>query len=607
MKAGAIEGTKMEQKIFPIELVLEAMKDNGYKDAAYAVAELIDNSIQAGTGFRDKTSVELICLEEDSFIQERASSQIRKIAVYDNASGMSKETLQASLAFGQGTRRNAKAGIGKFGMGLPNASISQCNRVDVYSWQNGKTFRTYLDIREIAKDKYETIPEPVESEIPKEWLSVIKAPLSDSGTLVIWSDLDRLKWKRHKAFFSNVEFIIGRMYRYFISSNACTIRMAAFNNEGCVFDELVKPNDPLYLMEGTNTPPPFESKAGFVPYTEEEIPISLNGKMHTVKVKFSIADHAFRKNFNAYYPQKSYKSPGDTPFGKHCAKNTGISIVRAGRELELNNSFTNDYDPTERWWGAEISFEPDLDEAFGVTNNKQAATALKRLSIDEIAADEGFSGRTEARNYLAENYDTRLPIIQISERVSSILGSIRGELKKQTEGSQKADDYKDSGKDAAADAASKVDKQIDGEGESDKKQRALSQEQKEREMAEELDRDGVSLSPEDKQKLILDCVNNDEKFIITVADMRGASVIFDVTTPAGKLKVTINESHPFYKNLIEKLADDSKAYDIIKLLFSAWALMEDKQQNPEYREWLLETRMEWGHIVKKMLNEYLSS
>lgn len=599
-----------EQKIFPIDLVLEAMKDNGYKDAAYAIAELIDNSIQAGIGYQDKTTVELICLEESSFIQERASSQIMRIAVYDNACGMDKETLKASLAFGQGTRRNAKAGIGKFGMGLPNASISQCSRVDVYSWQKGKTFKTYLDIHEIAKDRYETIPEPVESEIPEEWKKVIKGPISESGTLVVWSNLDRLKWKRHKAFFSNVEFIIGRMYRYFISEtgeNKCGIRMAAYNNDECVFDELVKPNDPLYLMEGTNTPAPFDTKAGFVPYTEEDIAISFAGKMHTVKVKFSIADHAFRKNFSDYYPQKRYNSPGDTPFGKHCAKNTGISIIRSGRELELNNSFTNDYDPTERWWGAEISFEPDLDEAFGVTNNKQAATALKRLSIDDIAADEGFTSKAEARSYLMDNFDTRLPIIQISERVSSILGSIRGELKKQTEGSQKAEDYKDSGKDAAADAASKVDKQIDGEGESDKKQKTLTQKEKEQEMAAELDKDGVSLSAEDKQKLILECVNTDEKFIITSADIRGADIIFDVTTPAGKLKVTINESHPFYKNLIEKLAEDSKAYDIIKLLFSAWAIMEDKQQNHDYRDWLLEARKEWGYIVKKMLNEYLSS
>ena len=38
----------MNHNIVPPHLVVQAMRDNGYKNAAYAVAELIDNSIQAG-------------------------------------------------------------------------------------------------------------------------------------------------------------------------------------------------------------------------------------------------------------------------------------------------------------------------------------------------------------------------------------------------------------------------------------------------------------------------------------------------------------------------------------------------------------------------------
>ena len=29
-------------------------------------------------------------------------------------------------------------GIGKFGIGLPNASVSQCKKVEVYTWQKNK-------------------------------------------------------------------------------------------------------------------------------------------------------------------------------------------------------------------------------------------------------------------------------------------------------------------------------------------------------------------------------------------------------------------------------------------------------------------------------------
>jgi hypothetical protein len=590
----------IQQKIFPIDLVLDSMKDNGYKDAAHAIAELIDNSIQAGLELEYKTEVELLCIEQDSFISNRTSRRIEKIAVYDNACGMDVPTLRASLAFGQGTRKNAKKGIGKFGMGLPNASISQCNRVDVYSWTESEVYHTYLDIKEIAKKGYDLVPEPQKSEIPAEWKSLIKSEIRPSGTLVVWSDLDRLKWRRHKAFFSNVEFIVGRMYRYFLSEDKCSIRMAAQTGEEIV-DGYVKPNDPLYLMDGTE----FSEKVKFIPFGEEEkITVKYKDKEHQVRLRFSICDHQFRKNFNSYFPESKYGQAGDTPFGKHCAKNLGISIVRAGRELELNNSFTVVYDPRERFWGAEIYFEPELDEVFGVTNNKQAATALQKLSLDEIKNEEGYQSTTDARSFLEAEGDIRLPVIELSEVINSKLSAIRDEIKKQTEGSKSAKNYTGN-ESAAALIASQVDKNIDGEGESDKKTKTLTDDEKRKQLEEELDKDGVSLSETDKLDVINEALSNNEKFIITSADMRGADIIFDVTTPAGKLKVTINESHPIYKHLFSNFIEDQKAFDMVRLLFSAWAVMEDKQQNEQYKDWLLEARKEWGYIVKKMLQEYV--
>ena len=49
----------MSNSIVPVNLVVKSLRDNGYKNTAYAVAELIDNSIQHGS---DK--VDLICLEK---------------------------------------------------------------------------------------------------------------------------------------------------------------------------------------------------------------------------------------------------------------------------------------------------------------------------------------------------------------------------------------------------------------------------------------------------------------------------------------------------------------------------------------------------------------
>lgn len=583
---------------------MESMKDSGYKDAAHAVAELIDNSIQAADNLERPVDVELICLEENNLLSDRQSSRIHKIAVYDNAAGMSPEVLHMALAFGEGTRRGAKGGIGKFGMGLPNASISQCSRIDVWSWQNNECYHAYLDLKEIINNNQDTLPLPLLAEMPAEWKNRIKGDVSDSGTLIVWSDLDRLKWKRHKAFFLNTEFIVGRMYRYFLQENKCLIRMAAYSANDMIFEEYVKPNDPLYLIPNTNTPAPFEINPGFILYGDEEVvSILYKGEVHKVHLKFAVADHAFRKNHNSYYEDRNYKDPGSTPFGKHCQKNMGISIVRSGRELELNNSFNIQYNTNERWWGGEIRFDSALDEIFGVTNNKQAATAFKQITKEDIANEEEIT-TGEVKKYLKLEDDPRLHILELSESIFSKLSAMRAEIKKVRESAKtKADTATtDAAEKAASDAAKK-----DGTlGLSDHKSNTLSDQEKEKELKDELERDGVSPEDEDIKEVIQAALNDDEKFIIAVSDMRGADIIFDVTQPAGKLKVTLNESHSIYKHLISHLKEtDDSSFDIVKLLFASWALMEDREQDEHNRDQLLEIRKEWGQYAKKMIGEYL--
>ena len=67
---------------------------------------------------------------------------------------MDATVLQMALQFGNGTHLNEAdehRGIGCFGMGLPSSSISQCQRVEVWSWQQGveNVLYSYLDLNEI--------------------------------------------------------------------------------------------------------------------------------------------------------------------------------------------------------------------------------------------------------------------------------------------------------------------------------------------------------------------------------------------------------------------------------------------------------------------------
>ena len=128
--------------IIPQHLSIDAMRSSGYKDSAYAIAELIDNSIQAGEGLDRPVGVEVICIDRAGYETSGGRRRLNAVAVYDNAAGMSADTLRRALQFGVGTHRDAanQHGIGKFGMGLPNSSISQCRRLEVWTCGMGTPF-----------------------------------------------------------------------------------------------------------------------------------------------------------------------------------------------------------------------------------------------------------------------------------------------------------------------------------------------------------------------------------------------------------------------------------------------------------------------------------
>src|SRR4051812_11995511 len=89
----------IEYDIVPTSLAVKAMRDNGYKNAAYALAELMDNSIQASA-----STVELLCGDEEIQVDQRVRRRLKQVAVLDDGDGMDRDTLQIALQFGNGTR-----------------------------------------------------------------------------------------------------------------------------------------------------------------------------------------------------------------------------------------------------------------------------------------------------------------------------------------------------------------------------------------------------------------------------------------------------------------------------------------------------------------------
>ena len=417
----ADEATKFNGDIIPPELAVRAMRDSGYRNTDYALAELIDNSVQANA-----TQVDVVCFEVMKQVNQRKRRRIDQIAVIDNGDGMTPETLRIALQFGNGTHLKDRKGIGRFGMGLPNSSISQCRRLEVWSWQAGpkNAMWTYLDVDDIEQGVLRSVPIPEKKPVPKEWLGRSDV-FGASGTLVLWSNFDdhRLQWRGAKATLENTEVLIGRMYRKFIDEGDLTIRLKAYSEDGSgsTYDAPARVNDPLYLMPNSCTPAPFDKEAMFQKWGEEDqsFKIEMDGEVHTVLVRISWAKEDT-------ITRGSSPDRGSTSYGKHAAKNVGVSVVRERRELELDTGWTVGYDPRERWWGIEVEFPSALDEIFGVTNNKQHANTFAAMSqfdwTDE--ADPGEQ-RSAFRERLQANGDPRSLLIDVAEYIHDQLDEIR--------------------------------------------------------------------------------------------------------------------------------------------------------------------------------------
>jgi len=603
-----------KQTSFPIlspALAVKAMRDNGYKNAAYAIAELVDNAVQAGAKV-----VEILAQEEDDMVQTRRRFRLKQLAIMDDGHGMDADKLRMALQFGNGERLNDRSGIGRFGMGLPNSSISQAKRVDVWTWQAGhaKAIYSYLDMREIEQGELTQVPEPKNVKPPAIWIDrSVTAPQSKSGTLVVWSELDKCDWKTARSIFKNSEYVIGRIYRYFIGKGKLRLRMADFvdaKTEATTDNDLVA-NDPLYLTPNSQLPSPWDKQPMFDIYgVPTPIPCTISGVEHTVTVKYSVAKNEAR-GVNA----------GDEVHGKHAKNNVGVSVVRADRELELQTGWCNAFDTRERWWGIEVNFPPALDEIFGVTNNKQSARTLAEYStidLDLVAEREGFSSQQELHAEWSKDNDLRLVLVEVKKAIESNLGFIRQAIKAQATRRDKPERHPTFGDQAEIDGTkgTKVRQGEGHKGTSDLGEKQ-SNEAKLAQITKDLEADG--LSREEAQERAEQWIRRELKYEFSEVAI-DTGELFTVRPSGGKLLIGLNTTHPAYDNFVsllnpnpveENVVSDiasltdrlAKSFEGLKLLLYSWARYEDEQTDGVKKQRAQEARQDWGRVARQFFQK----
>jgi hypothetical protein len=376
-----------DSSIIILDRFIQATRDSGYKGTASAISELVDNSIQAEA---TRISISLLPSSEDGTIC---------VQTLDNGCGMDRQTLRQSLRFGGSTRFGVRTGLGRYGMGLPNASLSQARRIVVYTWQGldvqkvatrnrvqatrrSCIYRSYLDVDEIVAGDMKEIPEPAlvnRGDLPA---------ATRSGTLVIWERCDRLDHRRVSTIARKLHAELARRFRHFIW------RGLHIDING----EKVVPFDPLFVNERAQV-------SGAIPFGEPLVyEVCAHPSTPSVTGRVEV-------RFSELPVEAWYNLSNDEKRRRGVIKGAGVSIVRAGREVDfgwffMGSKHRENYDD---WWRCEIQFDPALDEAFGITHTKQQirpqAHLLEALTSDLEATARALNVRARKAHLAAKTRD----------------------------------------------------------------------------------------------------------------------------------------------------------------------------------------------------------
>ena len=628
--------SQLSFSIIDPKMTVQAMRDSGYKSTTHALAELIDNSIESGA-----TTIEIFGVSRRDGRTGRFT--LKELAVLDNGAGMDELTLRGSLRYGHGTRRT-RQGIGRFGLGLPNSSMSQARRVDVWSWQSGATnaLHTWLSIDDVESDTKE-IPVPEWQPIPSVYHEARRSGFSDSGTLVVWSDLDRVEWKQASTTFRHTETLLGRIYRRFLARSSDRL-----HSEDPRDDELgsrrtitcipvrdddgsagiqqadiveIRPNDPLYLMAGTSCPEQFGTGPMFTELAGSPflVPVIYQDQRHEVRVRASYARAHVRNSLDpdAAWPEEWIgKDAGHAPWGKHADQNMGISLMRAHREIQLDDSWVSGDDPRERWWTVEVDFPTEIDEVFGVTNNKQGTVTFQRLARYDWKREAlpGEESTRDVRRRMEEDGDHRIYLLDLRRQIEKAIELMRPRVRqaRHRRDSRHALD-EDQKADAKATNAIKRRIQEGHEGASDRAGKSGSEAEHKEIQIESLT-ERHRLDHKDALQKVDETIQARNR-VRWIQSAQSSAAFFDIESLPNIIQVALNTNHPVHSHLydimhpdVEELTEDevrerlARAAAAFRILIYSWARYEEEQTDRARRQ-VRDARVEWGKYAEDFFDE----
>ncbi len=341
---------RREEVIPSAARLLGSLRDVGY-DFVNAVADLIDNSVSHGA-----TGVDVVLRPQG------ADSWVR---IADNGVGMSGAIISEAMRLGSGGRTYSDDELGKFGLGLKTASLSQARSITVASRTHRE--RRQIECRRLDLDDIEATDRwEIEHLAAADRPEIITEPLrASTGTVVLWTKLDRVldfndpfgttSQRYMLRLAERLDQHLGMVFERFLSGQARRALPLAITVNGTK----VEPWDPFCLAQNTEHLPVHELRvgAGLVRYRPYVLP---------PQTEFG-DDESWRR------------ASGPNQWNRQ----QGLYIYRADRMVQSGGwSWLRGNDEHIKLARAAVEFWPDLDEAFSIN------VAKTRVKLPEDLRDQ---------------------------------------------------------------------------------------------------------------------------------------------------------------------------------------------------------------------------
>lgn len=390
------------------DVLMSSMRSMGYTFEA-AIADIVDNSISAAASeIQIRFPVDPI----DLFV-----------AVCDNGSGMNRDELFDAMKYGSSLKRGKRqeSDLGRFGLGLKSASLSQCRKLTVVSKKAGilSAFTWDLDVVEEKKDwiMLERTAEEIQSLRFIDYLNE-----KESGTIVVWEDFDIIRESSGNEYAELMEhqsetsdYLSLIFHRYLkTGTNKLTIRI----NE--------------YVLKGLD---PFLENH---PKTTSRLPFSVVIKDKSgVEQKMTV--QVFVLPFQKDLSPEDKKNSGGI---ENYRSKQGFYIYRNERLIIWGTWFGRQRDELTKYARIRVDIPNTLDEIWGIDIKKQNAkipsSIRKRLTraVDEAmdisVKKQTYRGRIakidENTDYIWDRKEDRGAVTYQINRNSRIFDLLKGKI-----------------------------------------------------------------------------------------------------------------------------------------------------------------------------------